>query len=76
MAWEAATRARGDGVASPELNDGGGSLRRSPESKTLSQGFTVRSSSTSYALITVRSYESRAHGGITMLGFFVLRLKI
>jgi hypothetical protein len=68
--------ARGDGAASPDRDVGGGSLRQSPGSKTRSQGFTVRSSSSSYAPITVRSYESCMHRGITMLGFLVLRLKI
>jgi hypothetical protein len=36
----------------------------------------MRSSSSSHAPFVVRSYESREHGGITMLGFLVLWLTI
>jgi hypothetical protein len=73
---EVVTRTRGDRAASSDQDVGGGSLRRSPGSENRSQGFAVRSSSSSYAPIMVRSYESHAHRGITMLGFFLLRLKI
>jgi hypothetical protein len=73
---EAVLRARDTGVTSPDRDVGGGSLRRSPGSQFWSRGFTVRSSSSSYAPIVVRSYESRLHRGIMMLGFLVLRLTI
>jgi hypothetical protein len=75
LAQVVATRARRNGAAFSDLNIDGGSLRRSPDSRNRSQGFTVRSSS-SYAPIAVRNYESRVYRGIMMLGFFVLMLKI
>jgi hypothetical protein len=53
LAREAATMVHGDGAAPPELDGGSGSRRWSPGSKTWSQGFVVRSSSSSYAPIVV-----------------------
>jgi hypothetical protein len=61
--------ARGDGAPSLVRDVGGGLPRRSPGSQFRSRGSASRSSSSSYAPIVVRSYESRVYGGITVLGF-------
>jgi hypothetical protein len=69
-------RARGVDAASPVWDVGSGLPRQSPGSQFWSRGSVSRSSCSSYAPIVVRSYESCMRGEITMLGSYVLRLKI
>jgi hypothetical protein len=66
---EAVPRARSDGATSLIWDIGSGLPRRSPDSQFRSYGSASRSSSSSYAPIVVRSYESHMHGEIMMLGF-------
>jgi hypothetical protein len=73
---EAMPRARGRSATSLVQDVGGGLPRWSPGSQFQAHGPVSRSSSSSFAPIVVRSYESRMHGEIMMLGFYVLRLKI